>query len=94
LPSTNGARRLRDEAERYDELLRRHVSECATRPPAEPARGADDLLVGLALQDAAQNRLDRAQRLVRRDQVALGAVASALLVAGIGHSVGAIMRRR
>jgi hypothetical protein len=75
------ARRLRRQADAYDELLLRRLAERG-EPPADFAAdvdlpGDDELLIDTALYHAAAERAGTARALVRRERLALGGLAMA-----------------
>jgi hypothetical protein len=77
------ARRLRRQADAYDELLLRRLAERG-EPPADFERevelpGDERVLIDTALYHAAAERTARARALVRRERLVLGGLAVAAL---------------
>ena len=77
------ARRLRRQADAYDELLSRRLANRG-EPPSDLAAdvelpGDDEVLIDTALYHAAAERAAAARALVRRERLALGGLAVAVL---------------
>jgi hypothetical protein len=77
------ARRLRRQADAYDELLLRRLAERG-EPPADFAVNVelprdDEVLIDTALYHAATERAGAARALVRRERAALGGLVMATL---------------
>ena len=83
------ARRLRRQADAYDELLSRRQAGRG-EPPADFASdaelpGDDEVLIDTALYHAAAERAAAARALVRRERLVLGGLAVAVL--GLGAAI-------
>ena len=83
------ARRLRRQADAYDALLLRRLSERGEALPDYASDvqvpGDDEVLVDTALYHAAAERAAAARALVRRERLALGGLAVAVL--GLGAAI-------
>jgi hypothetical protein len=82
------ARRLRRQADAYDELLLRRLAERG-EPPADFAAdvdlpGDDEVLIDTALYHAAAERAGTARALVRRERLTLGGLTMATLAIAVG----------
>jgi hypothetical protein len=89
------ARRLRGQADAYDELLLRRLAERA-EPPVDFAAdaelpGDDEVLIDTALYHAAAERAAAARALIRRERLALGGLAMATL--GVAVAITSSGRR-
>jgi hypothetical protein len=89
------ARRLRRQADAYDELLSRRLAErgepLADLAAALELPGDDEVLTDTALYHAAAERAAAARAVVRRERLALGGLAVAVL--GVGAAITRSARR-
>jgi len=89
------ARRLRRQADAYDELLSRRLAQRADAPTAFAATvelpDDDEVLIDTALYHAAAERAAAARAVVRRERLAFGGLA--VTVIGVGAAITRSARR-